>query len=259
MLRLSCTSTIFAAMRIGQIPEHVGIIDGGVAVGDRDMPPAFQRREHHEQIGDAIAFVFVIVTRWLSRFGGDRRARVDDQLLRGFVEAHERALRIVRSLIDFQDVFHGGDKRRVGVGRNHALLLAMWLENVFFSVRPIVLSLARSTMCSSTTFSSSRRRLHLAKPSGTGESVSAISFASAAPSKIRRRAEFELYLRANTASTLPRPAGAWSARQWRCWCPAPRRSGCRSSLRPHPICPPSTGCAPSSAAGRTACLCESTR
>jgi hypothetical protein len=47
---------------------------------------------------------------------------------------------------------------------------------------------------------SSRRRLHLAKPSGTGESVSAISFASAAPSKIRRRAEFELYLRANTAS-----------------------------------------------------------
>ena len=93
-------------MRIGQIPEHVGIIDGGVAVGDLDMPPAFQRREHHEQIGDAIAFVFVIVTRWLSRFGGDRRARVDDQLLRGFVEAHERALRIVRSLIDFQDVFH---------------------------------------------------------------------------------------------------------------------------------------------------------
>ena len=136
----------------------------------------------------------------MSRFGGDRRARVDDQLLRGFVEAHERALRIVRSLIDFQDVFHGGDKRRVGVGRNHPLLLAVRLENVFFSVRPIVLSLARSTICSSTTFSSSRRRLHLAKPSGTGESVSAISFASAAPSKIRRRAEFELYLRANTAS-----------------------------------------------------------
>ena len=28
-------------MHIGQIPEHVGIIDGGVAVGDLDMPPAF--------------------------------------------------------------------------------------------------------------------------------------------------------------------------------------------------------------------------
>src|SRR6478672_7557961 len=144
-------------MRVGQVPEHVGIIDGGVAVGDLDMPPAFQRREHHEQIGDAIAFVFVIVTRWLSRFGGDRRARLDDQLLGGFVKAHERALRIV-------------------------------------------LSLARSTMCSSTTFSSSRRRLQRAKPSGAGERVSAINFASATPSKIRGRAELGLYVRLNTAS-----------------------------------------------------------
>ena len=76
-------------MRVGQILEHVRVIDGGVAVGDLDMPPAFQRREHHEQIGDAIAFVFVIVTRWLSRLGGDRRARLDDQLLRGLVEAHD--------------------------------------------------------------------------------------------------------------------------------------------------------------------------
>src|ERR1700719_2456383 len=55
-------------------------------------------------------------------------------------------------------------------------------------------------MCSSTTSSSRRRRLHLAKPSGAGERVSAISFASATPSKIRGRAELELYLRARTAS-----------------------------------------------------------
>ena len=32
-----------------------------------------------------------------------------------FVEAHERTLRIVRPLIDFQHVFHGGDKGRVGL------------------------------------------------------------------------------------------------------------------------------------------------
>ena len=68
-------------MRVGQIPEHVGIIDGGVAVGDLDMPPALQRREHHEQIGRAVAFVFVVVARRLSRLGRDRRARLDDQLL----------------------------------------------------------------------------------------------------------------------------------------------------------------------------------
>jgi hypothetical protein len=59
----------------------MGIIDGGVAVGDFHMPPPFQRREHHEQIGDAIAFVFAIVTRLASRLRGDWRARLDDQLL----------------------------------------------------------------------------------------------------------------------------------------------------------------------------------
>jgi Periplasmic binding protein len=147
----------------------MGIIDGGVAVGHFHMPPPFQRREHHEQIGDAIAFVFVIVTRLASRLRRDRRARLDDQLLRGFVEAHERTLRIMRPLIDLQHVFHVGDKGRAGVRRDHPLLLAMRFENVFLSVRPIVLSLARSTMCSSTTFSSSRRRLQRANPSGAGD------------------------------------------------------------------------------------------
>src|ERR1700741_3297765 len=187
-------------MHVRQIPERMGIIDGGVAVSHFHMPPAFQRREHHEQIGDAIAFVFLIVTRLGSWLRGDGRARLDDQLLRGLVETHERPLRIVRPLINLQHVFHIGDKGRAGVRRNHPLLFEVRFENVFFSVRPIVLSLARSTMCSSTTFSSSRRRLQRAKPSGAGERVSAINFASAAPSKIRGRAELELYLRLNSAS-----------------------------------------------------------
>ena len=61
-------------------------------------------------------------------------------------------------------------------------------------------SLAFSTMSSSTTFSSSNRRLQRAKPSGAGEQARAISLASVAPSKIRGRAEFELYLRTSVAS-----------------------------------------------------------
>jgi hypothetical protein len=63
-----------------------------------------------------------------------------------------------------------------------------------------VLSLTFSTMFNSTTFSSSRHRVHRAWPAGAGPQVSAISFASAAPSKIRGRAEFGLYLRVSTAS-----------------------------------------------------------
>ena len=80
-------------------------------------------------------------------------------------------------------------------GGNHPLLLAMRLENVF-SVRRSCLSLARSTMAVRSTFSSSRRRLHLGKPAGAGERVSAISFVFRRAVEIRRRAEFESYLRA---------------------------------------------------------------
>ena len=40
---------------------------------------------------------------------------------------------------------------------------------------------------------------------------------------------------------------AGPARRCRCWCPAPRQSGCHSSPRPHPRRPPSAGSAPSAA------------
>src|SRR5437870_11732957 len=92
----------------------------------------------------------------------NRRACFDDHLLRGFVEAHDGTFGIARPLVNFQHVFHVGNKRRAGVRRNHPLLLEVRCENVFLSVRPIVLSLVFTTILSSTTFSSSRRRLHLA-------------------------------------------------------------------------------------------------
>ena len=93
---------------------------------------------------------------------GNGSTRLDDHLLRGLIETHHRALWVMRPLIDFQHVFHIGDEARVGFGRDYPLLFEMRLENVFLSVRPIVLSLAFSTMFSSTTFSSSRLSVHLA-------------------------------------------------------------------------------------------------
>src|ERR1700722_17104913 len=62
-------------------------------------------------------------------------------------------------------------------------------EKVFFSGRPIVLSLARSTIFSSTTCSSSRCNVHRLRPFGGLEQAKAISFASATPSKMRGLAE----------------------------------------------------------------------
>jgi hypothetical protein len=113
--------------------------------------------------------------------------------------------------IDVQHVFHVGDESGVGRRRNDILLLQMRFEIVFFSLRPIVLSLARATMFSSTTVCSSNRKVHFARPFGGGEHIRAISFASAAPSKMRGRAEFGECLRAKTASK-PSSTSRWRVR-----------------------------------------------
>ena len=49
-------------MEIGQVFQDMGVIRGGVAIRDFDVTPAFERREHHEQIGGPVALVFVIET-----------------------------------------------------------------------------------------------------------------------------------------------------------------------------------------------------
>src|SRR5271155_4267714 len=64
----------------------------------------------------------------------------------------------------------------------------MGLENVVFSTRPIVESLARSTMRSSTTLLSNNRKVQRARPLGGLEQAKAISLASFSPSKIRATA-----------------------------------------------------------------------
>jgi hypothetical protein len=63
-----------------------------------------------------------------------------------------------------------------------------------------VLSLARSTMSSSTTFSSSKRKVQRARPSGGDEQASATSRASFSPSKIFATGGVARCLRLSAAS-----------------------------------------------------------
>jgi hypothetical protein len=99
-----------------------------------------------------------------------------------------------------QHVFHGRYERAVGLRRDDSLLAAMGLESVFLSVRPIVLSLARSTMPSSTTLFSNNRKLQRVRPLGGLEQAKAISLASFSPSKIRATTGIARCLRLNTAA-----------------------------------------------------------
>ena len=86
--------------------------------------------------------------------------------------------------LDGQHVLHRGHERAVGLGRDDPLFAAMGLESVFSETRPIVLSLARSTMLSSTTLFSSNRKVQRTRPLGSLEHARAINLASFSPSKI---------------------------------------------------------------------------
>jgi hypothetical protein len=57
----------------------------------------------------------------------------------------------VRPMVDLDDIFHGGHESGVGVRRDHPLIIQVRFEEIFLSVRPIVLSLARATMFNATT------------------------------------------------------------------------------------------------------------
>src|SRR5271163_2221870 len=119
----------------------------------------------------------------------------------GKLQTNHGGLRIVRPLVHFQHIFHAGYEGGIRVGGDDPLLLKMGLENVFFSIRPIVLSLARSTMFSSTTADSRSCRVQRTRPFGGSEQARAISLASLAPSKMRCLAEAGECLRVRTDST----------------------------------------------------------
>src|SRR5260221_804726 len=171
-----------------------------MAIGDLDVAPAFERCKHHEGVGGAVALVLVIAAGRASPVHRDRQARLGKELLGGLVQAHQRVIGTAWPRVDRRHIFHGGYERAVGLRRDAPALLAMGLENVFFSARPIVESLARSTICSSTTFFSNSRRVHRARPLGGLEQASAINLASFSPSKIRATAGVARCLRLNTAS-----------------------------------------------------------
>src|SRR5260370_7082785 len=81
-------------MDVRQILECTGIIDGGVAVGDFDVSPAFKRRKHHEEIGGSISFVFVIEAGLAALFYFYSHSRFANHLLWGLVPTKQKTTTI---------------------------------------------------------------------------------------------------------------------------------------------------------------------
>ena len=114
---------------IGEIFQGVSIVHGSVTIGDFDMPPAFERREHHEEVGRPVALVFVVEAGRASRFHLDRRAGFGNQLLRGLVQTNQWAIAIAWPGVDGQHVFHRRYKRAVGLRRNDPALTTVGSES----------------------------------------------------------------------------------------------------------------------------------
>src|SRR3984893_8450149 len=218
-----------------------------MAIGYLDAPPALEWREHYEQIGRPVAPVFVIMPGGLSWFRRDRHARFGNELLGRLVDADQGTFRIIRPLINVQDVLHGGHEGGAGVRGNDPLLSQMRLESVFFSVRPIVLSLARLTIFSSTTaFPAVAMSSVPGRPAAWNRPTR-----STWPRPPRRRCAASLNLvnacESGRPRTLLRPAAGASSRPCRHCSPGPPRSGCRSSSHHPPRRRLSTGSCASAA------------
>lgn len=90
------------------------------------------------------------------------------KLLARLVEADDRAGRIVRLGVQFQDTLHAGDELAVDALRQASRPLLPRLEFTFLKTRRIVSSEARSTTCRSTRRLASMRAVQVARFSGTG-------------------------------------------------------------------------------------------
>lgn len=135
------------------------IVPGGMTVRHLDVPPAFKRREEHKQVGCATSLILIIDAGGASRPHGDRYASFLHELFCRFIKANKRPVRIARAGVNFKDILHSRNKGSIILRRNYPLLPAVRLKFVFLKTRAIVLSEALSTMPSSTTLSSRRRRL----------------------------------------------------------------------------------------------------
>src|SRR2546430_7447140 len=125
--------------------QDASVIHGGMAICDLDVAPAFERSKQHEEIGGAIALVLVIETGRASRFHRDRHARFGNELLRGFVEANQRAIAVAWPRVDGQHVFHSGYERAVGLRRDDPVVSAVLLYRGLLCARATLLAVARSS------------------------------------------------------------------------------------------------------------------
>src|SRR5580765_1284781 len=170
---------------VDQVADHLGEIDLGTAIRDRNSPPAPEWLERHEQVDRAVPLVLVIPPGGTAGLRRHRRPRLPDQLLRLLVQADDRPVRVVRPVVDVEDVLHRTDEVRVLLRGQNPLLPQPRLDRIVFSVVRTVSSPIASTTFNSTNLSAKSDIVHRPRPAGGVEHASFTNWASWTPSSFR--------------------------------------------------------------------------
>ena len=124
---------------IGQGLENIGKIYGRAPLCHLDMAPSFKRGEQHKHVARAISFILIIMARRLTRLHWNGFARLDNQLLQAFIQADQWIFRVTRAVVNLKYILHIRDKFSRFFGRDDPAFLLVRFQDIFFSVRPIVL------------------------------------------------------------------------------------------------------------------------
>ena len=174
-----------ARVSIGDVGEEARPVGLGSALRHLGHALAGQRLRGHEHVAGSAAPVFVVVPGRPARFGGDRLARLADQLAGCLVHAYHRKGRIEGTAINIEHRLHRGREIRVALRWDHPPDPLPRLDLVFFRTRRTVSCDTLSMWPSSTARSASSRNDHCAWPSGGSAQLKATRRASNSPSALR--------------------------------------------------------------------------
>src|SRR4030042_5098335 len=176
-------------------------IDFRSALGDPYISLPIKRFEKHEHIANTITLIFIIITYLYAGSHSPWFTGLFGQLFGCLVHADQWKIRIIGSLVNSQDIFHGTNKGRIGLRGNAPLIFQPRLKFVFFKVWRTASYEILSTYPSSTILSANSRSVQRTRPVGGSLQQSAIKWASTSPSIFLRESFWVYGCRDKTAST----------------------------------------------------------
>src|SRR5215216_4124895 len=120
---------------LNQAPHRQGELSLPAALGDRQLSPATQGLEAHQNPADPSSLVLRIEALDAPRLHRQGISHIAYELAGTLVEADHRSQGVVGFFVEVQNLFHPPHESRALPRRDHPLTFEVRLELVFLSVR----------------------------------------------------------------------------------------------------------------------------